>query len=392
MADLSTLQSTISSIIMGSDSTGAETNPLAVDATGSAQTIVNNGVGAASVNIQDGGNSITVDATTLPLPTGASTSTLQTTGNTSVASIDTKTPVLGQATMTVSTPVVIASNQSILSTTNPSQGINNTTIPSSSTLIGGSDGTNTKPLAVDSLGRLITTSITGFGSNFIFGDITTAALTQVKVERTAYVEQSTNAQRSIVSASANDTAAGTGARTVKIFYLDQTGAGPFSEIITLNGLTAVNTIATNICFIEQIEVLTVGTTGSNVGILSLKTTTAGGGTNIATINALENQTYWTHHYIPTGKTCNITGMSVSHNGTTVGSGGLFIVKAQAIPVANQVDLQVSGFVRLYGQSGNNTRNYTSPIKVVGPARITSYVTPETTTATVYRSSVDFFEP
>lgn len=43
--------------------------------------------------------------TTLPLPTGASTET-------TVASINTKTPVLGQALMAASTPVVIASNQS----------------------------------------------------------------------------------------------------------------------------------------------------------------------------------------------------------------------------------------------------------------------------------------
>lgn len=46
------------------------------------------------------------------LPTGASTSALQTTGNTSLSSIDTKTPALGQAAMASSTPVVIASNQS----------------------------------------------------------------------------------------------------------------------------------------------------------------------------------------------------------------------------------------------------------------------------------------
>lgn len=75
---------------------------------------VTNAAGASAVNIQDGGNSITVDAVSLPLPTGASTSALQTTGNTSVASIDTKTPPLGQTTMAASTPVVIASNQSTL--------------------------------------------------------------------------------------------------------------------------------------------------------------------------------------------------------------------------------------------------------------------------------------
>jgi hypothetical protein len=34
---------------------------------------VDNGAGAAAVNIQDGGNSVTIDATSLPLPTGAAT-------------------------------------------------------------------------------------------------------------------------------------------------------------------------------------------------------------------------------------------------------------------------------------------------------------------------------
>lgn len=136
---------------------------------------INNAAGASAVNIQDGGNSITVDGVffqttqpvsiaatvavsgpltdtqlratpvpvsgtiaatqsgtwtttvtqatgtnlhtvidsgTITLPTGASTSALQTTGNSSLSSIDTKTPALGQALMAASTPVVIASNQS----------------------------------------------------------------------------------------------------------------------------------------------------------------------------------------------------------------------------------------------------------------------------------------
>lgn len=62
---------------------------------------VQNGAGASSVNIQDGGNSITVDgvffqptqpisAASLPLPAGASTSSNQTTANASLSSIDSK--------------------------------------------------------------------------------------------------------------------------------------------------------------------------------------------------------------------------------------------------------------------------------------------------------------
>lgn len=53
-----------------------------------------------------------ISAAALPLPAGAATSALQTTGNTSLSSIDGKTPSLGQALMAASSPVVIASNQS----------------------------------------------------------------------------------------------------------------------------------------------------------------------------------------------------------------------------------------------------------------------------------------
>jgi len=65
----------------------------------------------SAVPISDGGGSLTVDAASWPLPTGAATAANQTTANASLSSIDTKTPALGQAAMAASTPVVIASNQ-----------------------------------------------------------------------------------------------------------------------------------------------------------------------------------------------------------------------------------------------------------------------------------------
>lgn len=60
----------------------------------------------------DTGNPVPISAASLPLPTGASTAANQTTANSSLSSIDGKTPPLGQATMANSSPVVIASNQS----------------------------------------------------------------------------------------------------------------------------------------------------------------------------------------------------------------------------------------------------------------------------------------
>ena len=251
---------------------------------------------------------------------------------------------------------------------------------------------NLSYLKVDEFGQLVTTALTGFGADFAFGDVTLAAIAQAVVRRTTYTEQTTNAQRSIASASANDTSAGTGARTVRITYLDQTGAGPYTETVTLNGTSYVNTVATNICFIEQIEAMTAGSGGTNAGILTLKAATAGGGATIGTINAGDRQTFWAHHYVPTGKIANITGISVSHNGTTVGSGGVFIVKAQTLNASNVVEIQLSDFVRLYGQSSTFARAYTSPVKFTGPARLLLYVTPETASSTVYRGAIDFFEP
>jgi len=67
---------------------------------------------AGAAKVDGSGVTQPVSAASLPLPTGASTSALQTTGNSSLSSIDGKTPALGQATMANSEPVVIASNQS----------------------------------------------------------------------------------------------------------------------------------------------------------------------------------------------------------------------------------------------------------------------------------------
>lgn len=71
------------------------------------------------------GNPLPVSAASLPLPSGASTSAKQDTGNTSVASIDSKTPALGQALATSSVPVVLPAAQVTTLTPPTSVGVNN---------------------------------------------------------------------------------------------------------------------------------------------------------------------------------------------------------------------------------------------------------------------------
>lgn len=94
-----------------SDSNATDTND---------QTIVvikggtdNTSIGNTTDKLKVDGSGVTqpISATALPLPSGASTSALQTTGNTSVASIDTKTPALGQALAAASVPVVLPAAQ-----------------------------------------------------------------------------------------------------------------------------------------------------------------------------------------------------------------------------------------------------------------------------------------
>ncbi len=72
----------------------AGTNVAGVDASNNVKTVVNNASGASAVNIQDGGNSITVDATSLPLPTGAATEA-------TLASIDSKITACNTGAVTV---------------------------------------------------------------------------------------------------------------------------------------------------------------------------------------------------------------------------------------------------------------------------------------------------
>jgi hypothetical protein len=62
-------------------------------------------------------SAVPVSVSSIALPSGASTSALQTSGNASLINIDSKTLAAGQALMAASSPVVIASNQSAIPVT-----------------------------------------------------------------------------------------------------------------------------------------------------------------------------------------------------------------------------------------------------------------------------------
>jgi hypothetical protein len=130
-----------------------------------------------------------------------------------------------------------------------------------------------------------------------FGNLTALAVTEVLLAARAYVEQSAQAQRSVVSTSVQDKASGTGSVKVRITYLNSAYELK-TEDVTLNGTTAVNTVATDIRFIEKFQVIQGA---AAVGAIKLMTAAAGGGTEFCGIGIGTYDAFLCHHYVPAGK-------------------------------------------------------------------------------------------
>lgn len=251
-------------------------------------------------------------------------------------------------------------------------------------------GNAVRRIAVDSTGRIITASESAAAatSGFSKGIVSTASLTDVPVRESTYNEQSSNAARSFSSSSASDTSAGVGARQITLTYYTSTGDGPFTEIVTLNGTSAVNTTSSTICFIENIIVTSAGSTGSNVGTITMFISTGGGGGTLATMTIGTNTTLWAHHYVPITKTCYITGISGHNNNSTNGS--ILSIRKQSIGGTGPL-IAVSDYVRCGNATPQTTRNYGTPINIVGPAKVILYVTPEGSLPIITRASFDFYD-
>lgn len=222
------------------------------------------------------------------------------------------------------------------------------------------------------------------------GQLTASGTTLQAVEATAYTEQTSGAQRSIKSASVNDTAAGTGARTVKITYYtlasDGTIAGPYYETVTLNGTTAVATVASNIALIERMDVATAGSGGVAAGAISLYTDNAGAGSVIGSIASGDVRTRWAHHYIASHTRCLLTDLHIQSGDASTNDAN-FYIKAQPYP-ATGVECDVAGAMIAMGTSPMAEYDFTPPLVIVGPARVRVYCIPSTT-AKVYSANIGF---
>ena len=151
----------------------------------------------------------------------------------------------------------------------------------------------------------------------------------------------------ISSSSTSDAAAGTGARTVLISGLDGSH-NEISETVTLNGQTAVNTTKTYL-HVNGITVLTVGSGGSNAGVIYAGTGVVTLGVPASIYNLIDtgfNQSTSAMFTIPSGYTGYVVNGGIG-NGQGGGDnpviGKLNIVDPTGISRVGAVNTLNNGF-------------------------------------------------
>lgn len=165
----------------------------------------------------------------------------------------------------------------------------------------------------------------------------------------------------VLSSSANDTAAGSGARTVEVTGIDSNWALA-TEIVTLNGVTPVQSVGTYYR-VSRVDVVTVGTYGGvNDGDIRARGT--GGGSSFVLTNAGDSQSFSSQFCVPLGYYGAIAGANFSTD-----SGKIVSLKVVGRVTANAVVAPFSPIEQAQffeGITGVEHFAYSPPI-LLGPA-------------------------
>lgn len=169
----------------------------------------------------------------------------------------------------------------------------------------------------------------------------------------------------IVSSSANDAAAGTGARTIRIHGLTSWSTIETSEVVTLNGTNAVSTVNSYV-MINQMQVLTCGTAGPNVGVITATAVTD------ATVTALiaigSGKAEQVIYGISSASTGFISNMSASINDNTQIARADMSIRVNEYPdVHPNVFQSLLTFQLMAGGTSRVSREFRHYIKFDGPA-------------------------
>ncbi len=110
---------------------------------------------------------------------------------------------------------------------------------------------------------------------------------------------------------ADNGATATGALTVRVHYLDATGAEQ-TEDVTLDGTTPVDTVATDMRFVNDCYSLTVGSNGVAAGNITIIKKGGAIATDLYNLIALGgNKSLVPHRMVPLGKTLYLRGWNAS---------------------------------------------------------------------------------
>lgn len=153
----------------------------------------------------------------------------------------------------------------------------------------------------------------GFGQR-----ITSVAVTNgiIWPDGVFYYPAAPGVQPSVVSTSANDTAGGTGIRTVEIHYLDANLAVQVTPV-TMNGLTPVNLTPTDVRFIQCAHATTVGSGGVAAGTI----TVSHAGNTMSVISTGDTRCRSSARMVPAGKrafVASLVGGSASGSAAATG--------------------------------------------------------------------------
>lgn len=242
-----------------------------------------------------------ISAVSLPLPTGAATSAKQ---DLLLAELQLKADLTEtQPVSAVSLPLPTGAATSVL------QGIGNTSLSNIDN--------NTQNLR-DIVQEIQMTGLyrgkTGYVFNIIgqrAGFTSTTLMNDVKEydNAVANIATTSNSTLDIISSSVNDAAAGTGVRTVKVVYINNSNNLVESAAITLNGTTLVTSVLTGVNQVLWMETTTFGSGGVAAGDIRLRIN--GGTVEVEQITTGGNKSRSGVFMIPTGYTGYVVNWRVS---------------------------------------------------------------------------------
>jgi len=194
-----------------------------------------------------------------------------------------------------------------------------------------------------------------FGNNAAVGDTEET----IWAEGGLYVYPTSATQMTVSSSSADDAAAGTGARTINIQGLDA-DYNEISEDIILNGQTPVTTVNSYLR-INRGSVLTAGSGGKNAGIIRAGTGTVTSGVPANVFLSIDgegdNQTLMCLWTVPAGYTAFLVQTNVS-TGNSSNTPALLRTTIVARPQGGVFNTQE----RITLKDGNQLQSYNFPLR------------------------------